>query len=238
MHYGMNPPGKPGYNYYPGRNQQDRQNNNYTLTVEGKGEVRVVPDQALLSVGVVTENEQLLPAQQENTIKSNQIISAVKQLGIEDTSIKTTLYNIQPKYEYIDGKTIFKGYQVEHQLEILIKEIAKVGEIIDAAFKNGANRGGNVQFIVSTPDRFYREALTKAMIDARSKAEVIANSIGASLKPMPIKITENTVQPPVVFPVFSYKLAAEAAQGAPPIQKGEFTISANVTAVFEYRERY
>lgn len=238
MQYGMNPMGKQGYNYYPSQNQHDRQINEYTLTVEGKGEIRVVPDQALLSVGVVTEDEQLLPAQQENTIKSNQILTAVKQLGIEETSIKTTLYNIQPNYEFIEGKAILKGYQVEHQLEILIKEITKVGEILDAAFKNGANRGGNVQFIVSTPDRFYREALTKAMMDARGKAEVIANTIGASLKPIPIKITENAVQSPIVYPVFSYKLAAEASQGTPPIQKGEFTISANVTVVFEYRERY
>lgn len=232
MQYGMQ-----GYNYPVQTNYQSQKNNGYRITVEGKGNVIVKPDQAKMTIGIVTENQQLLIAQQENTSVSNRVINALKQLGIEEGSIKTTLYNIQPQYDYIEGKSVFKGYQVDHQLEVTIKDITKVGAILDAAFKNGANRGGNVQFVVSNTEEYYREALKRAVNNARVKAEAISQTIGASLRSVPIKVIEKVIQPPERYPVFSYKLAAESAQETPPIQKGEFTIDAFVTVVYEYRER-
>lgn len=237
MQYGMNPVGMQGYKNISHPHQTDRNNNGYSMTVEGKGQITVRPDQAKLSIGVVTENQQLLQAQQENSVISTRVIEALNQLGIDPASIKTIIYNIQPQYDYIEGKQILRGYQVEHQLEVTVKDIAKVGLILDTAFKNGANRAGNIQFIVATPEVYYREALKKALNDAREKAEVMAQTIGAALKRIPIKIIEKNVQPPEVYPMFSYKLTAEAAAVTPPIQKGEYTIDAYVTVVYEYRER-
>jgi uncharacterized protein len=236
MQYGMNPFGNRGYPYPVQNNKRYKNENRYNITVNGKGSVVVKPDQAKITIGIVTENQQLLEAQQENTIVSNRIIKTVRHMGIEETSIQTTLYNIQPQYDFIDGKSVFKGYQVDHQLEIAVKDITRLGAILDTSFKNGANRGGNIRFFVSTPEAYYLQAIKKAVHNAQEKAEVIAQTVGSAINTIPVKVTEKDLSPPERFPVLSYKMATEAAQGTPPIQKGEFTIEALVTAVFEYRQ--
>lgn len=236
------------YHYYPKtgvpytnqhrHNQYIEQINHHnTMTVNGKGEITVRPDQAKLTVGVVTENIDAENAQQENAKISTVVIDRLRQLGIGESDIRTSVYSIQPQYDYIDGKSVLKAYQVEHQLEVTVKDIAKVGFVYDQAIKAGANRGGNIQFFVSNPHGYYREALKRALHDCIEKAVTIATTIGTDLNKTPIKIVEEPEPQDRVFPVFSYKLSATSEEGVPPIQKGEFRIVANVKAEFEYHAK-
>ena len=180
-----------GYNYYSHTHQPYRINNStFTMTIEGKGQITVKPDQAKLTIGVVTENPQVQIAQQENAMISKRVIEALKQIGIEENAIKTSIYSVQPRYDYVDGRSILKGYEVEHQLEVTVKDLSKVGTVYDVAIKNGANRSGGVQFSVTNPDAYYREALKRAVHNAREKAEGLAQTIGATLTTIPIKIVE------------------------------------------------
>ncbi len=179
------------YNYYSHTRQPYRINNStFTMTVEGKGQITVKPDQAKLTIGVVTENPQVQIAQQENAMISKRVIEALKQIGIEENAIKTSIYSVQPRYDYVDGRSILKGYEVEHQLEVTVKDLSKVGTVYDVAIKNGANRSGGVQFSVTNPDAYYREALKRAVHNARENAEGLAQTIGATLTTIPIKIVE------------------------------------------------
>lgn len=224
-----------GYNYYSHTHQPYRINNStFTMTIEGKGQITVKPDQAKLTIGVVTENPQVQIAQQENAMISKRVIEALKQIGIEENAIKTSIYSVQPRYDYVDGRSILKGYEVEHQLEVTVKDLSKVGTVYDVAIKNGANRSGGVQFSVTNPDAYYREALKRAVHNAREKAEGLAQTIGATLTTIPIKIVELVPQQERVFPAFSTHVAAATTQEAPPIQTGEFTIIARVKVVYAY----
>jgi len=204
------------------------------MTVEGKGQITVKPDQAKLTIGVVTENPQVQIAQQENAMISKRVIEALKQIGIEENAIKTSIYSVQPRYDYVDGRSILKGYEVEHQLEVTVKDLSKVGTVYDVAIKNGANRSGGVQFSVTNPDAYYREALKRAVHNAREKAEGLAQTIGATLTTIPIKIVELVHQQERVYPAFSTHVAAATTQEVPPIQTGEFTIIARVKVVYAY----
>jgi len=204
------------------------------MTVEGKGQITVKPDQAKLTIGVVTENPQVQIAQQENAMISKRVIKALKQIGIEENAIKTSIYSVQPRYDYVDGKSILKGYEVEHQLEVTVKDLSKVGTVYDVAIKNGANRSGGVQFSVTNPDAYYREALKRAVHNAREKAEGLAQTIGATLTTIPIKIVELVHQQERVYPAFSTHVAAATTQEVPPIQTGEFTIIARLKVVYAY----
>jgi uncharacterized protein len=224
-----------GYNYYSHTHQPYRINNStFTMTIEGKGQITVKPDQAKLTIGVVTENPQVQIAQQENAMISKRVIEALKQIGIEENAIKTSIYSVQPRYDYVDGRSILKGYEVEHQLEVTVKDLSKVGTVYDVAIKNGANRSGGVQFSVTNPDAYYREALKRAVHNAREKAEGLAQTIGATLTTIPIKIVELVHQQERVYPAFSTHVAAATTQEAPPIQTGEFTIIARVKVVYAY----
>jgi len=204
------------------------------MTVEGKGQITVKPDQAKLTIGVVTENPQVQIAQQENAMISKRVIEALKQIGIEENAIKTSIYSVQPRYDYVDGRSILKGYEVEHQLEVTVKDLSKVGTVYDVAIRNGANRSGGVQFSVTNPDAYYREALKRAVHNAREKAEGLAQTIGATLTTIPIKIVELVHQQERVYPAFSTHVAAATTQETPPIQTGEFTIIAPVKVVYAY----
>lgn len=218
--------------------QSNNKNAHYQMTVRGQGEVMVKPDQAKLTIGIVTENQNVEAAQQENAATANRVISSLNQLGIDDRSIKTNHYSIQPLYDYVGGKSVFRTYQVDHQLEVTVHDIARVGLVYELAVKNGANRGGNIQFSVTNTDVYYRQALSKALQNARKKAEEIARTVGAVINELPIKITEEQELSGRPIPFNTFKLAAAQAQETPPIQQGEYKIEAQVSVIYQYQNRY
>ncbi len=209
------------------RNQTNR------MTLEGEGRVTVTPDLAKINIGIATESPNVQQAQQENTRTSNQIIDALRRIGIHENDIKTASYSVFPRYDYVEGKSILRGYEVEHLFEVTIRDLTKTGLVYDEAIKNGANRSGAIQFLVSNPEHFYQEALIKAMNNAENKAAVLAKTIGATLHPIPVKITErNFQQGPSPRPFM--QTAGISTEGPPPIQEGRYTIIANVIVVYSY----
>lgn len=222
------------YNYYPHTQQFYRNSPTFTMSVEGQGQITVKPDQAKLTLGIVTENLNVQIAQQENASISNRVIDALKQMGIEETAIRTTVYSVYPRYDYIEGKSILKGYEVEHLFEVIVNDLSTVGTVYDVAIKNGANRSGGIQFLVANPDVHYREALKRALHNAREKAEDMAQTIGAMITKVPIKIIEQGEQQARVYPTFSTQVASASTKEAPPIQTGDFTIHARVKVVYAY----
>ena len=103
------------------------------MTVNGNGHITARPNQAKLTLGVVTEHTSAQTAQQENAEISNRVIEALKQIGIDESDIKTTVYSVQPRYDYHDGNSILRGYEVEHHFEVTIKDLSKIGNVYDFA---------------------------------------------------------------------------------------------------------
>ncbi len=225
-----------GYDLYSHPNQFSQNQAAYTIIVEGQGNTTVQPDQAVLTIGIVTENEDVEKAQQENASKTNHIIELLNQVGIEQDDIKTTAYLVNPRYDYVEGKSVLRGYEVGHSLQVTVKDILKVGMVYDIAIKNGANQTGELQFQSSYADFHYRQALTLAVNDARQKAQQIAKTIGVTLNHVPFRITEESRQP--IQPYFASGapliLAAQAKGMATPIQTGELMFQADVKVVFGF----
>ena len=144
--------------------------NQQTVKVTGEATLQATPDQAIITIGVQTENVDPKLAQQENSQTISDIITVLKQLGIAESNIKTSDYRIDPQYNYIEGKEIFKNYKVHHMLQIKTKDIEKVGSIIDSAVKNGANSVSNVHFSLANSESYYNQALTIALNNAHEKA--------------------------------------------------------------------
>lgn len=198
--------------------------NTCRLEVEGKGTVSAEPDKAVVVLGVITENVQLETAQRENADAVAAVIAAVMGQGVPREMIQTQTYNIQPVYDYIDGKSVFRGYMVTHNLKIEIRNIGSVGAVVDAAVGAGANSVSGVEFTVSDPSQYYKEALNAAINDAIGKAEVI----GAKLNVYVVRITEERYQQtPVPYTM-------QATGQATPIQPGMIEITAAVTVIFSY----
>jgi len=215
-------------------NLDNYDNTNYSnkLKVLGKGIINVKPDVAEVVLGVITENIQLEVAQEENAKIMEQVINSIEEIGVLPKYIQTQNYNIRPNYDYINGKQIFRGYEVNNNLKVLISDINTVGEIIDTAVKNGANTVSGINFIVSDQTKYYYEALRLATTDAQNKATVMANKLKVKLNIIPIEINEQDKGTITPLGVMTFK----SASGATPIEAGENTITADIEAVFLYTE--
>lgn len=232
MQYKAKPIGLRGYGYFSSTDQLYRNQNSKTMTVEGNANITVKPDQAILTIGVITENMNIQAAQHENSLNSNRIITALKQAGIEQDDIKTTVYSVNPRYDEVEGKLVFRGYEVRHLLQITVVEISNIGMIYDIAIKNGANYTESPEFQHSQSDLYYLQVLSMAVNNAQEKAQQIAKTLGVLLNGVPQKITEVSSQP--TFYTQSTPRVFALAPTAPPIQPGELTFNARITAIFEY----
>lgn len=199
--------------------------------VFGKGTVSVKPDTAEVIIGVITENVQLEVAQQENAGKIQQVINSIMELGVSSKNIQTESYNIRANYDYINGRQVFRGYEVTNNLKVLIRNINSAGEIIDTAVKNGANSLSGIIFIVSNETRYYYQALRLAIEDAQNKASVMASELKVKLNRIPIQINEQTEE--ATTPLV---MTLKSTGGATPIEAGENIITADIEAVFVYSE--
>ncbi|TQR18689.1 SIMPL domain-containing protein [Psychrobacillus vulpis] len=200
------------------------------ITVTGNGKVAAQPNYVQIRLEVTTVGKDLSEAQQENAIIMNRVIQSILALNIPREDIQTAAYNILPTYDYIEGKQVFRGYEVTNAITVKERDVSQVGTVIDTAVKNGANHVSGIQFRVEDADAYYQQALRLALQNAQMKAKTIAETMKLSLHPQPIEVVEESNEPPVL-----YKSVAMADQSlATPIEQGQITISADVRVKFQY----
>ncbi|PYZ91939.1 hypothetical protein CR194_17205 [Salipaludibacillus keqinensis] len=209
---------------------REQGNGTRMMTVIGEGNLSVEPDTASVELDVVTENESLSLAQQENAVIMTQVIQALIQLGIPREHLQTTTYNIRPTYDYVDGQQVFRNYQVVNGLTVTIKNLNQVGQAIDVAVENGVNRVSNIELTVENPNVLYQRSLNKALQDAQLKAQTIARTFNVNVDLIPVKVIELNIDRDRPFTAFA------SVQGATttPIEPGQLVIVAKVEAQFQY----
>ena len=212
--------------YYPSY----RDDSPRVITVIGKAALSRKPDTVTIELEVLTEKEQLQQAQQENAYKMNQVIQALLQSGIIKENIQTSSYIIHPRYDYVDGKQVFKGYQVINSIMVKMKNLDLVGQIIDVAVKNGVNQASNIQFALENQQIYYQKALSDALKNALVKAQTLAETLKVNYDPIPIKIVEDISEMPHPF----QKFAMVENNMSTPIVPGEIEIKAKVEVQIEY----
>jgi uncharacterized protein len=215
--------------YYPYAGQMTCQQKR-VMTVTGIGNLLITPDTVQIQLEVRTENQQLSLAQQENADLMSQVIESLLELGIDREDIQTVSYIISPQYDYVEGRQVFRGYEVTNSINVKIKNIEQTGTIIDTAVRNGVNQVSNIRFTVENEQIPYQEALSLALKNALAKAQTIANTIQSNLDPRPIKIVETMREEPILFRSF----AANELSATTPIEPGQINIKAIVEVQFQY----
>jgi len=157
------------------------------ITVTETEEVFSKPDLGIISFSVITEKKTVNDAMAENTESMNNIIVAMKDMGVEDKDLKTTSFYITPRYEwyeggvYMKGERILVGYEITQTLQVKIRDLDSTGDIIQKAADNGANQTGSLQFTIENEDEVREEARNNAIKKAKVKAKKLAKSLGVSL---------------------------------------------------------
>lgn len=205
-----------------------------TLSVSGQSKVSASPDMATISLGVVTEGKDAKETQKTNAASMDKVITAIKAAGIKADDIRTVNYSMYPKYDYNKetGASKIIGYTVSNSVNVTVRDLEKAGSIIDAAADSGVNTSSNISFSLSNYEDFYNEALKKAALAAKKKADSISGALGITLK-APISINEGGGYSPLSnYAVYDMKEMNAGA--ATPIQAGSIEITANVSIVYEY----
>lgn len=207
------------------------------ISVSAEGTVKVKPDMAYINVGVQTESQSSKTAQQDNATKMNKVMQVLKDLKIAEADIKTSQYTIYPveTYSEKDKRSYITGYRVINTLEVTIRDIAKVGAVIDAVTANDANTVSNIRFTVADPDKYYLQALENATLKAKSKADVLAKQFGIKIGlPSQINETSGGYNPPILYSRMESVKSAMDTAAATSISSGELEIRASVGLVYTY----
>jgi uncharacterized protein len=204
------------------------------ISVQGVGEVKVKPDEAVITVGVITEAKTAKVAQQENATKSTAVIHALRMLGISEKDIATTSYTISKQVEYIEGKAVEVGYMVRHELEVTVRNLLILGEVYDRAVEAGANVSKSLRFQLSNEESFYLEALNKALKSAKKKANQIAKTSKASIYQMPYRVIEEAQHK--FRPIRTMQIEDTAISSTPIMEKEvEITAKVNIYYLFAHQ---
>lgn len=210
------------------------------IIVTGEGEAAIAPDTAVLSLVVMEEKPTAREALTANNESMAKVLDGMKKAGIADRDLQTSGFNIEPRYVYPENKDgkqqpeapKIVGYAVSNSLSVRVRDLKKVGEILDQSVSLGVNQGGNLVFTNDKPDAILEEARKKAVASAISKAKTLSTAAGVELGKI-VQISEQSRNPRPV-PMAQSKMMAMAADSV-PVAAGENTYNVTVDVTFELK---
>jgi uncharacterized protein YggE len=208
------------------------------ITIDGRGEVRATPDMAMINSGVTTQGGTAREALDANTAAMSELISTLKEAGIETRDIQTSGFSVNPNYVYSDARDEngyslpprINGYQVSNSVSIVVRNLPELGTILDKSVTVGANTINGVSFSVADPRELYNQARKAAFSDARTKAQLYADAAGGSLGELESIRESQGFSPPEPYPMYA---RAEVQSSAVPVEAGEMTFAITVTVEWD-----
>ena len=201
-----------------------------SISVNGTGEVLAEPDIASVSTGVEVQAASVAEARAGAADATGAVIAALVAHGIEETDIRTVNFSIYPMYDYRDETPRISGYVVSNAIEVTVRDIEGIGELIDAVAAAGGDaiRFNGISFGHENPEALTEQARELAMADARAKAEQLAELTGVTLGE-PISIVETSWAAPFPVPAARAEIAFDMAA---TIQPGTSGVSVTVQATW------
>ncbi len=205
-----------------------------TLSVSGQGEVRGEPDRAFVTLGVEARNPKMEAARVEVSRTIEAVLKLTLDLKIDPKYVRATRIAIQPEYNW-DGQArerALLGYLVTRQVQVELRNLDQLGPLLEKAFDVGVNQVGEPQLDASRKRELEREALAKAVEDARMNAEVVARAAGVKLGAARTIAAQSVSAPqPMAYRMTARAAAAPGAEGS--YQSGEITFTASVQVEFD-----
>lgn len=202
------------------------------IVTTGEGVVKHAPDRAWVVIGAESRARTASEAQKANSDAMAAVIDKIKAGGVAPEAIITTGYNLQPEFDYQNGKQTLRGYVARNQVQVRVDTLSKTGDVIAAAVGTGATNVGSVRFDYKDRDGAEREALRLAVRDARTRADAMASGAGVTIDHV-VAIEEQRELPSArpIAAMGGMPMLAERAAAQPPvpIEAGEIEIRARVT---------
>jgi len=203
-----------------------------TLNVNGTGQAYLVPDIAYIYLGVHTEKGTAAEAVSDNNTQTQTMIQALTDFGIASKDIRTTNFSIWPQDKY-DPQTGMptgqKTYSVDNTVYVTVRDLDKLGDLLDTVVAAGANTVNSIQFDVADKEAALKQARADAVKDAKAQADQLASDAGVVLGDIQ-SISFYDSQP---YPVSEGKGGGGVAmEAAVPIQPGQLTFTVTVSVSY------
>ena len=199
------------------------------ILTTGEGVVKLAPDRVWVSVAAESRARGPKEAQRATADAMKAVLDKLKALGLPADAIRTSGYDLQPEFDYANGRQTLRDYVARNAVEVRLDEIARAGEVLDAAVGSGATSVSGVRFDLKDRAAAEREALRKAVADAHGRAEAAASGAGLRVDRV-LRIEEQRTPSIEPRPVMMMRQsAAMQADTAPAIVPGELEVRATVT---------
>jgi len=207
------------------------------ISVSGQGEIQAEPDRAVLTLGVEARKPKMEDARAEVTRTVEAVMKLTRELKIDQKYVRATRINVQPEYNWDDKarERNLIGYYVSRQVEIELRDLEKLGQLMERSFDLGVNQVGDPRLDSSKRRELEREALAKAIADAKLNAEAVAKAAGARIgPPRTISASSGFVPPPMPM-AKTQMMRAEAASdsAAQSYQSGQMGFSGSVQVEYD-----
>jgi uncharacterized protein YggE len=199
------------------------------VVVVGEGQVTAVPDRAWITIAAESRAPSPREAQRRNTELMRPVQEKLRGAGLPADAIRTTGYDVQYEWDFVNGKRVGRGYVARNSIEVRIDTIDRVGEYLEIAVGSGATSLNGIRFDMKDQAKLEREALRLAVSDARAKADAAAAGAGRAIDRI-VRIDEQGgISPPVPMPYLRQAAQTAAADATPPIAAGQLEIRARVS---------
>lgn len=202
------------------------------LSVSAQAEASRVPDVASLSAGVVTQAADGNAAMRLNAEQMAKVMAAIKAAGIADKDVRTSGIGLHPQYRYAENEAPrITGYQATNTVSLKVRDIAKLGQVMDALVAQGANQINGPNFEIDQPEPVYDEARLAALEKAQARAKTYAEALGLRVRRI-VSIGEGGggFRP---VPMVAMQAKAFDRAESTPVAPGETTLSVSLDVVFE-----
>lgn len=199
-----------------------------SITVTASGSVTAVPDLARITSGVATEAPVARDAVAKNSEAMKKIIAGLKAGGIDEKDIQTAAFHIEPRYTRArEGEaSVIDGYRATNQVQVTVRNLDKLGEVLDRLVGLGANEMAGLSLDVSQAEKLKDDARKEAVANAQRRARLYADAAGVELGEV-LRIDESGDTAP--RPIFAGRaLKAEVV----PIERGTETLEATVSVTW------
>jgi uncharacterized protein YggE len=199
------------------------------IRVSGSGEVAVVPDIAYINIGVHSEAEDVSSALEANNTQATKLTEALQAEGIEAKDIQTTNFNVYPQTRYDNmGQPVGTSYVVDNTVYITVRDLTKLGKLLDSAISAGANNIYGISFDIADKETVLAQARELAIKDAEAKAKSVATVAGVTLGQI-LSIDVST--PTYTQPYYGYGMGggAEGLKTSVPVSAGQIVVTYTAT---------
>jgi uncharacterized protein YggE len=206
-----------------------------TINVTGNAEVILEPDIAYVSIGVHTEAKSAKAAVATNNSQTQAVIDAIKAQGVDEKDIKTTNFSVYQSEKFAPtGESLGTYFMADNTVNVTIRDITKIGDVLDASISAGANNIYGITFDVEDKETALASGRDQAMVNAEAQAEELASAAGVTLGEVQSISYYSSAPVPVYY---DSKMVAGVGGGGQsvPIAPGQLTLSASVSVVYSIK---